>query len=300
MSKRDSLSRKIFYVCNVIFMILMCVAVLFPYLNILAKAFNDGNDTMRGGITIFPRVPTLENFATVMRDQSFWRAAWITISVVILGTALSLLLQFVTAYVLLHQNIWGYTFWVVLLMIPKYISGGLIANYIFFAEINLLNNYWLYIIPGCFNVYNMIIIRSYLSTIPKELSESAKIDGANEITIAFRILMPLAKPVLATVALWLAVGYWNNWTNTLYYCQQNRDIYTLQYVLMQVMKEAEKIQAIIKDAQLNGLITNIVPKITTESIRSAQLIITTIPIVLVYPFIQKYFISGMTLGSVKS
>lgn len=277
----------------------MCVVVLFPYLNVLAKSFNDGQDTIRGGITIFPRVFTLENFATVMRDDSFWRSAGVTVSVVVLGTVLSLLVQFLAAYVLLNERLYGHKFWVILVMIPRYISGGLIANYIFFANTNLLDNYWIYIIPGCFSVYNMIIIRSYLQSIPASLAESAKVDGANDIMIAFRIIMPLSKPVLATVALWLAVGYWNNWTTTLYYVTDKK-LYTLQYVLMQVMKETEKIQAIIRDAEMNGIILNIVPKVTTESIQSAQLIITTLPIVLVYPFVQKYFISGITLGAVKS
>lgn len=300
MKKKDSLSRKIFYICNMIFMLLMCVVVLFPYLNILAKAFNDGNDTARGGITIFPRVFTLENFATVMRNDGFWQAAGVTVSIVILGTTLSLLVQFMTAYVMLNERLLGYKWLMIMYMIPRYVSGGIIATYIYLANINLLNNYWVYIIPSCFNVYNMIIIRSYLSSLPKELSESAKVDGANDLTIAFRIIMPLAKPVLATVALWLAVGYWNNWTTTLYYAQQNKAIHTLQYMLMRVMKETETIQNMIKDAQMNGLVVDFVPKVTTDSIQSAQLIITTLPIVCVYPFVQKYFISGITLGAVKS
>lgn len=298
MTKKDSLSRKIFYIFDVVLMVVMCVTVLFPYLNVLAKAFNDGQDTMRGGITIFPRVPTLENFAAVLKDDSFWNAAMITVSVVIIGTVCSLLLQFITAYVLMNERMVGYKLWMVLFMIPRYISGGLMAQYIFYANIGFLNNYWVYIIPTMFSVYNMIIIRSYLATIPSSLAESAKIDGANDLTIAFRIILPLSKPVLATVALWLAVGYWNNWIMTLYYITEKK-LYTLQYVLMQVMKEAEKIQSIIKAAQMEGIELNIVPKVTTESIRSAQLIITTLPIVMVYPFVQKYFISGITLGAVK-
>lgn len=299
MSKKDSLSRKIFYIFDIILMLLMCVAVLFPYLNTMAKAFNDGQDTMRGGITIFPRVFTLENFQAVLRDDSFWSSAFITVLTVVVGTVLGLLTQFLAAYVLLNKNLYGHKFWLILIMIPRYISGGLIACYIYYANIGMLNNFWVYILPGMFSVYNMIIIRSYLSSIPSSLAESARVDGANDITIAFRIIMPLSKPVLATVALWLAVAHWNDWTTTLYYVT-DRNLYKLQYVLMQVMKETEKIQAIIKDAEMNGIMLNITPKVTTESIRSAQLILTTIPIVCVYPFVQKYFISGVTLGAVKS
>lgn len=298
MKKTDSISRKIFYVCNVVFMLGMCVLVLFPYLNVLAKAFNDGKDTMKGGITILPRIPTLENFAAVFRGNGFWNSVMVTVSMVIIGTVCSLLLQFITAYVLMNEKLVGHKIWMVLFMIPRYISGGLMAQYIFYANTGFLNNYWVYIVPTMFSVYNMIIIRSYLANIPSSLAESAKIDGANDLTIAFKIIMPLSKPVLATVGLWLAVGYWNNWIMTLYYVTDKK-LYTLQYVLMQVMKEAQKIQEIIKQAQMEGIDLNIVPSVTTESIRSAQLIVTTLPIVLVYPFVQKYFISGITLGAVK-
>lgn len=147
-------------------------------------------------------------------------------------------------------------------------------------------------------MYNMIIIRTYLSSISDSLREAAKLDGANDFGIAFKIVLPLAKPVLATVALWLAVGIWSSWTTTLYFVTK-KELFTLQYILMQVLKEAERIQAVINEAALRGEILNIKPTVTTESVRSAQIIITTLPIVIVYPFLQKYFIKGVMLGGVK-
>lgn len=298
MSKRDSISRKIFYVCNIIFFLLIMTVVLFPYLNILAKAFNDGKDTMRGGITIFPRKFSLENFGAVLKNDAFGQAFLTSVCVVVVGTLLGLFVQFLTAYVFTNKYFVGHKVLMYMFMIPMYFGGGLIPQYILYSKLGLMNNYLVYVLPNCFSVYNMIIIRSYLNSIPPSLAESAKVDGANHPTIAFRIILPLAKPVLATVALWLAVGLWNNWTTTLYFVTK-KSMYTLQYVLVQVLKEADKINALIQEAAMRGEMLEIQSNITTESIRSAQLIVTTVPIVVVYPFLQKYFIAGVTLGAVK-
>ena len=298
MVRKDSFSRKVFYICNVIFLLLMAATVLFPYLNVLAKAFNDGNDTARGGIVIWPRVFTLENFATVLKDKAFYRAFLISACNVLIGTCIALVVQFFAAYVFLNKHFIGHKFLMTLFLIPMYFGGGLIPMYILYAKTGLLNNYILYVLPGCFVFYNMVIIRSYLSSIPPSLAESAKVDGANDLIIAIRIMLPLAKPVIATVALWTAVGKWNDWTTTLYFITK-KEMFTLQYVLMQVLKEAQKIQDMLREAAMYGEAITIKPKVTTESVQSAQLIITTLPIVLTYPFLQKYFIQGMTLGAVK-
>lgn len=298
MTKKDSLSRKIFYVCLIIFFILFMITVLFPYLNILAKALNEGADTSRGGILLWPRKPTWENFATVLRDKDIVRAFFNTVAIVILATVLRVVLQYMAAYAFVNTQFIGRQFLLYFFMVPMYFSGGLIPGYMLYGKLGLMNNFLVYIIPGCFSVYNMIVIRSYLKSIPPSLAEAAKVDGANDIFIAFRIFMPLAKPVLATVSLWCAVAAWNNWTTTLYYVNK-KSLYTLQYVLMQVLKETSRIQNMINEAAMRGETLEIVTKVTTESIQCAQIMVTTLPIVMVYPFLQKYFIKGVTLGSVK-
>lgn len=295
---KDSLSRKVFNVCNIIILLLIMAIVLFPYLNIVAKAFNDGQDTVRGGITIFPRVFTLENFQAVIEDSAFFRAFLTTACIVIVGTLLGLFVQFTAAYVMRQQQLVGRKVLMYLFLIPMYFGGGLIPQYILYSKMGLLNNYLVYILPTCFSCYNMIIIRSYLETTPISLSEAAMLDGAGHWTIAFKIMLPLAKPILATVALWLAVGLWQNWTTTLYFITK-KSMYTLQYVLMQVLKEADKIQTMIKEAAMRGEILEVSSRLTTDSLRSAQLVITTVPIIIIYPFLQKYFIQGVTLGAVK-
>lgn len=298
MKKKDSCSRKFFNVFNICFFLCLIVVTLFPYVNVMAKAFNDGKDTMRGGIVLWPRVPTLENFEAVLKDEAFLRALLLTLSITFLGTLVKLSVQYMTAYVFLNKNLMGRNFLMYYLMIPMYLGGGIIPTYILYSHLGLMNNYLVYILPGCFSMYNMVIIRTYLTTISQSLPEAAKIDGANDFTIAFKVMLPLAKPVLATVGLWLAVGHWTSWAVTLYYVTDKR-LYTLQYILMQVLKEAQKIQTLISEAQLRGEFLNIQSSVTTDSIRCAQIIVTTIPIIAVYPFVQKYFIQGVMLGAVK-
>ena len=298
MKTKDSISRKIFNVCNISFFVCMMFVILFPYVNVLAKSLNEGKDTSRGGITFFPRVFTWENYEVVIMDEAFPRAVLLTVSVTVLATLLGLLVQFMTAYVFLNKQLMGRSWLLIFFMIPMYFGGGLIPSYILYSKLGLLNNYWIYIIPGGFNMYNMIIIRTYLSSISDSLREAAKLDGANDFGIAFRVVLPLAKPVLATVALWLAVGHWSSWTTTLYYVTK-KDLYTMQYILMQVLKEADKIDRLMQEAAMRGQILNLQSNLTTESVRSAQIIVTTLPIVMVYPFLQKYFIKGVMLGAVK-
>ena len=243
MNKKDSLSRKIFYVCNIIFLLLLSVTVLFPYLNLLAKSFNEGADTMKGGIWLLPRKFTLENYKNVFNNKQFWSALSISVSRVIVSVVVNVLVQFMVAYAFLNKHFLGRKVIMFCFLIPMYFSGGIICNYILYSQLGLMNNYLLYILPGAFGVYNMIIIRSYLETIPDSLRESARLDGANDLVVAFRIMFPLAKPVLATIALWTAVGSWNDWTTTMYYVTKKR-LQPLQYLLMRLLKESETIEAI--------------------------------------------------------
>ena len=297
--RKESLSRKAFNIFNIVFMIFIVVVTLFPYLNILAKAFNEGADTAKGGITLLPRVFTFENFGTVIFDKAFPRAAVVSVLRVLVGTGVALVVQFMAAYVFTHKDLIGRGPLLMFLMIPMYFSGGLIPKYIFFSNTGMLNNYLLYVLPTCFSLYNMVIIRSYMNTLPESLTEAAKLDGATELGILWRIIVPLSKPIMATIALWQAVGLWSDWTTTLYYFTK-KDKFTLQYLLVQVLKETQKIQALINQALLEGQQTEMVaPKVTPESVQCAQIIITTVPIVLTYPFLQKYFIKGVTLGAVK-
>lgn len=294
-----SLGRKIFIVCNTIFLLLCSFAFLAPYVNILAKSFNAAGDTMLGGVTFYPREFTWDNYDIVLKDPNIGQSAIISLLRVIFGSLFSLFLQYSVAYVLLRKGLPFRGAIVMFFTIPMFIGGGLIAEYIIYAKLNLYNNFLIYILPHSFSFYNMVIIRTYLQGIPESLLESARLDGAGEITILFKIMLPLSMPIVATILLWCAVAHWNDWARTLYFID-NEDLYTLQYRLLLAQKEAEELQKMIQNALETGRpLGTIKGDVSGESIQAAQTIITTVPIVLTYPFFQRYFVSGVTMGSVK-
>lgn len=293
---KKSRAEKNFEIFNVILMILLCVVTLYPYLNQLAISFNDGNDTMRGGLTIFPRVFTLENYTAIFSNDSVWNAAAISVLRVVMQTVLSVAVVYLAAYALTRKGLPYRKGLTVFLMIPAYISAGTIPIYITYRYYHLINNFLVYVVPGLFSFYNMVIIRSFLQDLPASLEEAAKVDGANDFLIMYKIIFPLSLPVIATVALWVAVGAWNDWTTTLMYIT-NDSLYTIQYIMMRLIKESGIAQQLAQEAAMTG--KTFVARTTSESVKAATLIFTTVPIILVYPFLQKYFMKGVTLGAVK-
>ena len=296
---RMSKSYKVFTVFLYILMAIIIAICLIPFLHTLAKALNDGNDTMRGGITIFPRVFTLKNFKILLSDTSLYQATLVSVASVICVIITNLGVQFMSAYALSHADLPGRKKILLFTIIPTFISGGMIPMYILVTKLGLLNNFMVYFLPSLYSFYNVMILRSYIeSSVPTALMEAAKLDGASEWRVMLQIVFPLCKPVLATVALWLAVGSWNNWSTTLYYITDS-DLFNLQYKLMQVIKESERLQQLLQQAQQTGEVVTEQVKTTPESLQCAQVIVTVLPIVILYPFLQKYFVKGVTLGAVK-
>lgn len=297
--KKSSVWYKIFTVFNYTFLILLSASMLFPYLNVLAKAFNEGLDSSRGGIFILPRVFTLDNFRAVFGNSLFLSSLSVTVLRVIIGTILSLLVQFAAGYAMTRKQLPFKKVIVFIFMLPMFLNAGQIPTYLLFSKVGLLNNFWVYVLPTLFSFYNAVIMRTFIqSTIPDTLEEAALIDGASEIKIFFRIILPLSLPVLATVALWIIVFHWNDWTTTLLYIK-NTKLYTLQYIMMELIKESERAQKMVSDAAAFGVDITTGKAPTSDALISAQIIVTTLPIVCVYPFFQKYFVSGMVVGAVK-
>lgn len=296
---KRSTVRYVFIICNTIFMLLMAFVFVGPYINILAKALNSAKDTMLGGIGLWPRKWTWDNFNVVLGDPGTWSGLKITALRVVLGSLLSIFVIYAAAYVLLRKGLRFRKFIVTFLTLPMFISGGLISNYIIYAKLGIYNTFLVYILPGAFSFFNMVVIRTYLAGIPEALRESARIDGASEFVILLKIMLPLSMPIVATVLLWCAVAHWNDWTTTLYYILDS-SLFTLQYNLQLAFKEAETVQNMIADAIATGRpLGDISTDISGESIQAAQIIVSTLPIVVVYPFLQRYFIHGVMIGSVK-
>lgn len=285
---------KIFQVVNIFIMLLVCVIMLYPYLNQVAIAFNEGMDAMMGGITVYPRKFTLANFQAVFNNKSMINGAWISVSKTVIHTVLGLTVLFMSAYGITRSKLPYRKGITLFLMIPAYIGAGQIPTYMLYRYLGLMNTYWVYILPGLYSFYNMVIIRSFLQELPESIEESAKLDGANDFQIMYKIALPLSKPVMATVALWLSVGSWNGWMDTLLYIT-NRSLFPLTYIMMQLIKESSLAQQMATD----GGGSEQASKPTPDTVKAATLVVTTIPIIMVYPFLQKYFIKGVTLGAVK-
>ncbi|ACI19909.1 carbohydrate ABC transporter permease [Dictyoglomus thermophilum] len=295
---KRSLGEKIFDVINYSLMILLVVITLYPFLYVLAVSLNDPFDTIKGGITIFPRIFTLDNYKEIFNYPSIGRAALISTLRTVIGTITGVFSTAIVAYVLSRKDFFARKLVTTLFIITMYVGGGLVPEYLLIRGLGLMNNFLVYILPGLINPFNLIVVRAYIETLPSELQESAMIDGANDFVIFLKVILPLCIPVLATIALFIAVGHWNSWFDTYLYCGGNKNLTTLQYELQKILANAAASSTTID--YYSNLDPTRTMRVTPQSLRMAMTIITTLPIVLVYPFLQKYFIKGMTLGAIKN
>jgi putative aldouronate transport system permease protein len=296
--KRTKKSIDLFNVFNYTLMIIMGAATLYPFLHVIAISFNDSVDTVRGGITIFPRVFTLDSYKQILTYDGLITGWWISALRTGIGTATGLLCTAMLAYTLSREDYFARKFVTGIFMVTMYVGGGLIPDYMLIRHLHLFNNFMVYIIPGLVGVFNVIVIRSYIDGLPYELQESAKLDGANDLIICFRIVLPLCTPVLSVMALFSAVGHWNSWFDTYLYCNGNPQLTTLQFELQKILQQTQ----ILSDGSnpFNKIDPNKHITVSPKSVQMAMTMVATLPILIVYPFVQNYFVKGMTIGAVKS
>ncbi|ASS67142.1 MULTISPECIES: carbohydrate ABC transporter permease [unclassified Paenibacillus] len=287
-----------FDVINILIMLLLVSVTLYPFLNVLAISLNDSQDTVRGGISLWPRQFTLENYKVIFAYQGLLQGFKVSIMRTVVGTVLGLLSASMLAFTLSRADFQARRFISVFLALTMYVSGGLIPVYILMRDLHLIGTFWVYVLPGMVGAFNVFVIRSFIDGLPFALQESAKLDGANDFTIYWRIILPLAKPALATIALFLAVGQWNAFLDTYLYNGSNETWTTLQYELMKVLQSTQQGGANMRTS--NEDMTKLMNQVSPESIKMAITIVVTVPILAVYPFLQRYFVGGMTLGAVKA
>lgn len=283
----------------VVYLAIMVVTVItiYPFLNVLAISLNDSVDTVRGGITVWPRKFTLENFSLIFTYGSLITGFKISVLRTVIGTVAGLISGSMLAFTLARVDFQARRFVSMFLAITMYVSGGLIPGFILMRDLHLIDTFAVYILPGLVSAFNVFVIRSFIDGLPYALQESAKLDGANDFTIYWRVILPLCKPALATVALFLAVGQWNSWFDTYLFNGSNEALTTLQYELMKILQSTTTSATNSQDvANMSERMSQISP----ESVKMAITIVVTVPILIVYPFLQKYFVKGMTLGAVKS
>ncbi len=280
-------------------MIMLCIVMIYPMLNTLAISLNNASDTIKGGIYLWPREFTLYNYQYVLKENTLLNALFISVLRTVIGTAISVFCTAMVAYVISRKEFIFRKFVTIAFILTMYFNGGLIPTYLLMRDLHLIGTFWVYIIPGIIGVFNLIVIRSFIEGLPDSLVESARIDGAGEFTIFFKIILPLSLPVLATVSLFVAVYQWNSWFDVFLYNSSNPNLSTLQYELMKILQNTNATMSGKTAADAFANAHTDANTVTPASIRATMTIIASVPIILVYPFLQKYFIKGLTLGGVK-
>lgn len=274
----------------------MIFIMLYPMWFCIAGAFSDGQDYMRGGVYFWPRKVTFANIRALFFEPVILDAFKITVLKSLVGTVTSLLFTTIVAYGITRRNLRFKKFYIAYIMFTMFFGGGMIPYFVLIKDLRLYNNFLVYIIPSLYSVWNMIIIQSFIRELPASLIEAAKIDGYGEYLILFKIVIPLSMPVLAAIALFTIVGHWNSYFDSMLYTS-SPSLQTIQYYLRKVIVDpamsnsmgARSVQQIPESAR----------KITPQTIKLAAMMITSLPIILIYPFLQKYFAKGMLIGSIK-
>lgn len=296
MPLKGSIGNRLFDLGVYVLLALVVILCLYPFWNIFIISINDASDTVRGGLFLLPRKPTLESYEIVFKNKEIWMATGVSVARTIIGTVFSLICTTLLAYAMSKKDLFGGKAISMFFVFTMYFGGGLIPSYMALKSYHLIDTFWVYIIPGAVGVYNMILIRIFMESLPAELEESAFLDGAGECKTFFRIILPLIKPVLATVGLFTAVGQWGNWFDTNLYTYKS-SLKTLQFMLVQILNNYDMGGA-KSSTQLLAQISKM-ESVSSESVRMATAMVATIPILLVYPFVQKYFVKGMMIGAVK-
>ncbi len=289
---KQSAGSQVFDVFNCILMLVVIFATLYPFYYITIVSLSDGKSVMKDLVKFVPIGLNFKSYSIVLRDPYIGGAYLNTILYTSVGTFVNVLFSTLCAYPLSRKNFYGRGFFTVIIVITMFFSGGLIPTYLVVQKLGLINSIWAIVLPGAISTYNMIIIRTFFQGIPVELHESAHIDGASDIRIFVRIILPLSLPILATMTLFYSVGHWNSFFSALIYLNE-RERYPLQIVLRNMIVNGD----LASQANEMGAATDFLAIDTT--VKYAVIIVATLPILLVYPFVQKYFVKGVMIGSLK-
>lgn len=297
---KSSGADRIFDICNYIFMVLLMAVTLYPFINVLAVSLNSAQDSLKGGIYLLPRIWTLENYKYIFREATIFHATLVSILRTIIGTVATVFCSAMVAYSISRQDFVLRKFITVAFILTMYFNGGLIPNYLLMRDLQLVGNFWVYILPGLIGVFNLIIIRSFIENLPESILESGRIDGAGDYRTFFSIVLPLTTPVLATVALFSGVFQWNSWFDVFLYNSSHIELSTLQYELQKILQNSNTTSGTSSlDGMIQGASGAQQNTVTPLSVRATMTMVASVPIIMVYPFLQKYFVKGMMVGGVK-
>ncbi len=281
-----------FSIFNYIFFTLLCIVMVYPFWHVIMMSLSSVEATAKGGVFLWPKGFNLETYAKVFNDPSIWSGYFTTILVTLSGTFFGTLFTATTAYPLSKKYLPFSKTMLLLVLFTMLFSGGMIPGYLLMKNLGLLDNRLSLILPGLVSAYNVIIMKSFFQSLPESLEESAKIDGATEVTVFWKIILPLSKATIATIALFTAVGYWNDYFSTVLYIN-TKERWALQAVLRYMLTNTNQAM------QSAGVSVAAATNVTAATIKSASVVVATVPILCVYPFVQKYFVKGVMIGGVK-
>jgi len=298
--QKAKLENTVFTCVNGSFMLLIMFVTLYPFWNTIVVSFNSATDTTRGGITFWPRIFTLQNYRAVFTSGTIYHAFFVSVARTAIQTVTGVFLTSMLAFVLSRKEYIFRKPFTLILILSMYINAGLIPNYFLIRSLGMINTFWVYIVPGMVGAFNFIVIRTYMLTLPESTIESARIDGCGDFVIFTRIILPLCLPVLATISLFVAVGSWNAWFDTMIYNSGRANLHTLQYKLMEYLQSSQSQSTSAAAIGSMGMAQNLASSMVTPvSIRAAITVVAALPILVVYPFLQRYFVAGINVGSVK-
>ena len=288
-----SASRTLFVFFNYFVMFLLCASILVPFANAISISLSSYGEVAQGNIGLWPKGFTLDGYTKLIMNETFLRSVFNTVFITVVNTALVILFSLFAGFALANKRMVGKKIVFTYFLVTMFFNGGLIPTYLVVNSIGIANTYWALILPSITNVFYIIVFKNVIDQLPRELLESAEMDGAGELSVLANIVLPLVLPMTAAFTVFSAVAYWNEWFNVLIYIR-NKELWTLQFQLRDILVDTISVNKIAQDAMIKGQ-----ERIHPENIKMAALMITVLPIVAIYPFVQKYFIHGQLVGAVK-
>lgn len=289
---------KVFLVCNYLIFALFALICAYPFYYLIINSISANDLSAAGKINFWPQGIQFQNYIDVLKLNGLGTALLVSLGRTVIGTICTVMASAFLGFMFTQENMWHRKFWYRFLVITMYFNAGLIPMYMTMRSLHLTNTFWVYIIPAIVQPFNIIMVKTYVESIPASLQEAAEIDGAGILTIFWKIILPTSKPILATIAIWSAVGQWNSFQDTLIYITDQK-LYSLQYLLYTYLNQASSLATLVKNTGNVSAVANLATQQTPTSIRMTISVIVVLPILFIYPIFQKSFVKGIMIGSVK-
>ena len=288
----------VFNFFNYLFFALITLICAYPFYYLIINSISANDLSANGLINFLPRKIHFQNYIDVLKMSGIGTAALVSVARTVIGTACTVLASAYLGFMFTQEKMWHRKLWYRLFVVTMYFNAGLIPMFMTMKTLHLTNSFWVYIIPAIVQPFNIIMVKTYVESIPRSLQEAAEIDGAGVLTVFFKVILPTSKPILATIAIWAAVGQWNSFQDTLIYIT-DQNLYSLQYLLYTYINQASSLASLVKSTGNAAAVANIATQQTPTSIRMTISVIVVLPILFIYPMFQKYFVKGIMIGSVK-